>query len=60
MYYSREQRIRKEAASQAINKTIQLTGERLDIVFPPGVTPSDSRDIMIEILSRLLEESRLP
>ena len=60
MYYSREDRIRMEAASQSINETIRLIEERLDTTFRRGDTPSASRDIMIETLGRLLEERRLP
>ena len=48
--YSREERIRKEAASQAINKTIRLMAIRLNIPFPSVGTPTDYRDLMIEII----------
>lgn len=47
---NREQRIRMEAASQAINKTIRLMSERTGIPFPLVGTPSDDRDAMIEII----------
>ena len=45
-----EQRIRAEAASQGIEKTIQVVEEALRIEFPRGITPSESRDIMGAIL----------
>lgn len=47
---NREQRIRTEAASQAINKTIRLMSERTGIPFPSVGTPSEDRDVMIEII----------
>lgn len=55
MYYSErwKQRIRQEAASQAIEKTIQAVEEGLNTTFPRGGTPSDSRDMMKTILSTM-------
>ena len=50
LMYSREDRIRKEAASQAIKKTIRLMGMRLNIQFPSVGTPTEDRDLMIEII----------
>ena len=48
------ERIRAEAASQAINKTIRLIGEGVRMPFPKAGTPSENREAMIEILrSRL-------
>ena len=45
-----EKHIRKEAASQAIENTIQAVEDGLGIKFPRGSTPSQSRDIMKSIL----------
>ena len=45
-----EKHIRKEAASQAIENTIQAVEEGLGTKFPRGSTPSQSRDIMKSIL----------
>lgn len=47
-----EQRIRKEAASQAIEKTIQAVKTGLGTAFPRGTTPSESRNIMRANLGR--------
>lgn len=48
------ERIRAEAASRAINKTIRLIGEGVSMPFPQAGTPTENRDAMIEILrSRL-------
>lgn len=46
----RERTIRKEAASQAIINTIQAVERALGIEFPRGDTPTESRDIMTQIL----------
>ena len=43
-------RIRKESASRAIHKTIEMLETELGIKFPRGSTPSESREIMIEII----------
>ena len=45
-----ENRIRKQAASQAIENTIQAVEDGLGIRFPRGSTPTDSRNIMQSIL----------
>ena len=45
-----DEQIRAEAASQAIEKTIQMVEEALGVKFPRGNIPTDSRDIMIDIL----------
>ena len=44
------EKIRKEAASQAIHKTIKMLETELGIEFPRGNTPSESREIMVEII----------
>ena len=49
-----EEHIRKEAASQSINKTIRLVGEGVNIPFSLSGTPTENRDAMIEILRRRL------
>ena len=49
-----EERIRMEAASQAINKTIRRVEERLNIFVPPVGSPTQRRDQMIDILDSLL------
>ncbi len=54
MHSSREECIRMEAASQAINKTIRLMRRRLNINFPSDGTPTENRDLMIEIIRRRL------
>ena len=46
----REERIRMEAASQAINRTIQMMEAGLNIRFPRVGTPTENRDAMIEEL----------
>ena len=43
-------RIRMEAASQAIENTIQAVEAGLDTRFPRGSTPTESRNIMQTIL----------
>jgi len=53
-----EQRIRAEAASQAIEKTIQVVEEALDVKFSRGIRPSESRDIMREILWSMRRKKR--
>lgn len=45
-----KERIRKEAASQAIHKTIRLVEQRLNIEVPRVGSPTDNRDLMIEII----------
>ena len=45
-----ENRIRKEAASQAIENTIQAVEDGLGTKFPRGSTPTESRTIMRNIL----------
>lgn len=45
-----ERRIRMEAASQAIENTIQAVEDGLGTKFPRGNTPSESRIIMQNIL----------
>ena len=47
-YY--EDAIRQEAASQAINKTIRMVEQRLDIQIPKVGSPSENRELMIEII----------
>ena len=44
------EKIRKESASQAIYKTIKMLETELGIEFPRGSTPSESREIMVEII----------
>ena len=52
--WSRKERIRMEAASQAINRTIQLMEAGLNIRFPRVGTPTENRDAMIaELRSRI-------
>ena len=46
--------IRQEAASQAINKTIRLVEQRLDIKFIRVGTPTENRDEMIEALRNMI------
>ena len=45
-----EKRVRKEAASQAIENTIQAVEDGLGTKFPRGSTPTESRNIMRSIL----------
>ena len=45
---------RAEAASKAINQTIRMIEEALDLEFPRGLTPSQSRHFMIECLREIL------
>ena len=45
-----ENRIRMEAASQAIENTIQAVEVGLGTKFPRGNTPTESRNIMRSIL----------
>ena len=45
-----ERRIRMEAASQAIENTIQAVEAGLGTKFPRGSTPAESRNIMQSIL----------
>ena len=61
MYLNREQldNIRKQAASQAINRTIRLIGEELNVTFPQNGTPTENRATMIEILRLRLELANL-
>lgn len=51
--------IRKEAASQAINLTISMVGDALDMEFPPGGTPTESREIMLSMLGREVADLRV-
>ena len=46
----RENHIRMEAASQAIENTIQAVEDGLGTKFPRGSTPTESRRIMRSIL----------
>ena len=52
MYMSKASvdRIRKESASRAIHKTIRMIERELEIEFPRGDTPSESREIMVKTL----------
>ena len=50
MSRARVEKIRKESASQAIYKTIKMLETELGIEFPCGRTPSQSREIMVEII----------
>ena len=52
LYGKSEANIRKEAASQAIEKTIRTVEEALDIEFPRGTTPTESRELMEHELRR--------
>ena len=52
-----DNRIRMEAASQAIENTIQAVENALDTKFPRGDTPTESRNIM---RSMLMLQSRRP
>lgn len=45
-----ENRIRMEAASQAIENTIQAVEAGMGVRFPRGSTPTESRNIMERIL----------
>lgn len=45
-----EEDIRKEAASQAIENTIQAVERALDTEFPRGDNPTESRGIMEQML----------
>ena len=45
-----ENRIRMEAASQAIENTIQAVEAGMGVRFPRGNTPTESRNIMERIL----------
>lgn len=45
-----ENRIRMEAASRAIENTIQAVEDGLGTTFPRGSTPTESRNIMRSIL----------
>lgn len=49
----REKMVRMEAASQAIEKTIQTVEESLGVKFPRGSRPSESREIMGHFLYQL-------
>ena len=49
-YYNREQRIRAEASSQAINMTITLAEQCLNITVPRIGTPSENSELMFEII----------
>ena len=49
-----EERVRKESASQAINRTLSDIAETLGIDVPPGTTPTERRNRMIEILQGML------
>ena len=44
------ERIRIEASSQAINKTIRLVSEELNITFPQLGTPTENRAAMVDVL----------
>ena len=44
------EKIRKESASRAIHKTIEMLETELGIEFSRGRTPSESREIMVEII----------
>lgn len=44
------ERIRKEAASQGIENTIQAVEDGLGTILPRGDTPSESRSIMRDFL----------
>ena len=54
-----EATIRKQAASQAINLTISMVGGALDMKFPPGEDPTESREIMIAVLGRTVADLRV-
>ena len=45
-----ETQIRKQASSQTIYKTIQMVEQRLDIEIPRVGSPTENRDLMIEII----------
>ena len=58
-FYRRpEAYIRKEAASQAIEKTIQEVEQALRIVIRRGQTPDESRKNMIAILENCFDEGK--
>ena len=59
VHYTRanETRIRKEASSRSIHTTIRMMETRLGLAFPRGETPSESRDIMIEMIAVLIPQS---
>lgn len=52
-----ENRIREEASSRSILKTIRMVENRLGIALPRGDTPSESRIMMIETLAVLIPQS---
>lgn len=43
-------KMKSESASQAINKTIRMIEMELEIEFPRGSTPSESREIMVKVI----------
>ena len=59
IHYTRanEDRIRGDASSRSIHKTIKMVETRLGIELPRGNTPSESRDIMVETLAILIPRS---
>lgn len=59
MNAQREQMVRMEAASQAIEKTIQTVEESLGVKLPRGSRPSESREIMGDFLCQLRPAARL-
>ena len=46
--------IRKEASSMTIHKTIAMVEEASGVKFPRGGTPSESRQIMVDIIANRL------
>lgn len=52
-----EARIRGEASSRSIHKTIRMMETKLGMAFPRGETPSESRAIMIERIAVLIPRS---
>ena len=47
---NRDERIRKKAASQAINRTLSDFADALGIDVPPGSTPTERRERLSDIL----------
>ena len=48
----------ERGASQAIYATIRMIEEALQMKFPRGGTPAESREIMIDILARTVADLR--
>ena len=49
-----ESRIRQEAASQGINKTVTMIANAMNVNVPYGPSPSERREILISIITSRL------